>query len=225
LQDLRAAQDQLTPAQATSVCQLADEQRLLATESSGLARDVQPWEVFRLSLEGAEQQMARAADRLQQLDTSRETQAIEQKALHRLAQMVQALQLDPPEGSPPGGSGAGQGGQPPSAQPGDLRMLAQLKLLRQMQVALRDRTATLDQARREGGGLSAEAEQQQKALEREQGELAELILQMAGSDRPTRPPADRVVPPEVDTGLDPLDELLEQSLEQALLREQGEGRP
>jgi hypothetical protein len=164
--------------------------------------------------------MNQAADRLEAGDTSQLTQQIEEDARRRLAQMVEALRPEPPDESASTGDGAGQGGRSRQAQPGDLQKLAQLKLLRQMQVALHVRTLELDELSRSSGGRTAELERELLLLAREQGKLAELVFLMTDPDPPDLPPPEEVRPPEEDPELETLDDLLEQSLEDALEREE-----
>ena len=231
LEDLRENRGQRSRAQRISLHQLSAEQRLLAVEADNLSPRLEPWEVFHLALASAKQQMIHAADRLDQNDTSTKTQQIEEASRLRLQQMITALLPDPPpddsdSSSDSGGAGQGdQQPQPPPPSPRDLQMLAQLKLLRQMQTEVQRRTLQLDQWRQTPGGLTAEREQELTHLAREQGDLAQLVLHMTSLDQPPAPQTDRPPPNDGDAGLEALDQLLEQSLEETLFPEMEKERP
>ena len=203
----------------------------MAVEADSLSPRLEPFEVFRLALASAKQQMIHAANRLDQNDTGEKTQRIENESRRRLQQMITALLPDSPpddSDSSSGSGGAGQGDQqpqPPPPSPRDLQMLAQLKLLRQMQTEVQRRTLQLDQSLRTPGGLTAESEQELTHLAREQGDLAELVLHMTSPDKPPAPQTGRPQPNDADAGLEALDQLLEQSLEATLFPDMEKERP
>jgi hypothetical protein len=231
LDALRGEQGDWPPAAASAVRQLAAEQHVLSAEAERLLPSFEPSGVFRLALAGTRQRMVPAADRLEQGDTGEGTRQLQQQARRQLEQMVTALRSVPPPDaldSPPAGDRAGQGGpdgQRPPPTPRDLRMLVQLKLLREMQTEVQRRTEALDQLRQTSGGLTSSQQRQLAAVAREQGRLAELVLHMAGGDDSAMPDTAPTQADQQATGLDALERLPDQSSTEAPFSELEEKQP
>ncbi|MCH5372575.1 MAG: hypothetical protein JJ992_01260, partial [Planctomycetes bacterium] len=102
----------------------------------------------------------------------------EQRASTRLAQLMKALERDEPSDDEQAGESEGEGndGDGPSLAE-TLQRLAELKLLRLMQEEINRQTVDLDQQRQKNGELSDSELDTLNELSREQGRLAELILE------------------------------------------------
>jgi hypothetical protein len=183
LRDMKTGQ--LNEPQQASLRQVAGEQRALADETSQLAPSLASAKAFVLTLDAAQREMLRAADGLQGGETTPAIVKSESDALARLEQLLAALKPEEstpgePQQPPPAGEGQNQGNQP------TLQNLAELKLLKLMQEAIHMRTAELEEARRKTGTLSEEQVKELESLAREQGQLADRVLEMirAAAERP-----------------------------------------
>jgi hypothetical protein len=169
---------------------LADEQQALREEVEVARRNVAKREVFELALRGAVEQMDRAHERLDQQRIDRPTQQREYAALQRLKHVSEALKINPGEPEeqqpkPPGQGGEG-GGQPKPPSPIDV---AELKMLRLMQLDLNARTRDLEA---EAADVAQSTEENQTAREEaqrlsgEQDRLGELVRELI--ERNNKPP-------------------------------------
>ncbi len=175
LENLRAAEGRLTRSQASTVHDLARQQKSLEIETALLAEKLSLTEVINLALGGAAKQMTRAADLLEQQRTGAATQQAQEAARARLAQLLAAFENKgkPKEGQEEGGAGgAGGSGSGQDQQ----YVLPQLKLLKILQEDLNGRFQTLT-----AGGDDVK-DPQRKELDEiasEQGQLAGLALKLA----------------------------------------------
>ena len=174
----RARRGNWTRAQLKSLRDLVDVQRGLMQETDRLVDTLSAAEVFAMALQGASRSMQRAADRLEQRRTDQTTIAAEEAAKQRFVDLVGVLQeeADQPSASPqPAGEGGPDPQQPERAGPqGDaIPQLAQLRLLRLMQLELIARTAELE-TMRQNGAFEIDDQANLDALAEEQGKLADL---------------------------------------------------
>jgi hypothetical protein len=203
LDTLRGEQDgRFTRGQLASVGDLARQQQMLVVETASLADRTDQARAFALALRGAAREMERAARGLARTETGPATRRWEQNALARLQQLQQALRRDdPPAGEPPeGDQPGGEGPQPP---PGDaIQRLAELKLLKLMQQDINRRTIELDAKRARNETLSDEELQTLEDLAREQGQLADLALDLtvSSAEKPEDDPDN--LPDLLDDGAD-----------------------
>lgn len=186
LDDLRRQQGRLTRAQAESVQQLSQEQAHLAEETQEFVKRLAQTPVLALALRGAQREMARAADLLDRRLTGADAQAAERSALRRTEQLLAALAPDEnPENGPQeeeeNAAGEGEGGDTPQQPSYDL---AQLKLVKLLQLELNERTAELATQAAGQNALTAEQARQFTALGEEQGQLADLVNDLS---KPTAP--------------------------------------
>jgi hypothetical protein len=203
----------LPPEQHASLRNVAAEQRLLADETEQLREQLSA-KAFDFAMESIGERMRQAAGLLLRGHTGPQAQDAEQAALSRLEQMLAALKPEEPsaaENPPPDDQQQPAGAGPP---PGNLAgMLAELKLLKLLQEEIQARTAELELARGEAGALTPEQEQEQSRLAREQGRLADMVLDLikAAADRPEDnpdslpdilPPADKPATPDAKKSLD-----------------------
>jgi hypothetical protein len=133
--------------------------------------------VFALTLTRAMSNMDRATELLTDKQAGAETQAAQQAAADRLAQLLDALKSDPNQqdgesGEEGGGGGGGQQGGPPRD---GIPPIAQLKMLRSLQLEINERTQELHGARQQRNGLSPAQQKELQSLSAEQGTLAELV--------------------------------------------------
>lgn len=166
-----------------SLRDLARDQRMLREETAAQADRLEPIPAFSAALASAGDQMELAAILLEQKDESTASQR-QQDALRRLEQLLEALQ------PPPAGAGdnqqPGEGGNsgPQQQRSGDgIPRIAQLRLLKMLQEALnletRDLDAELQASAQAGMPLSSAQRSRFDALAKEQGRLADLILDMS----------------------------------------------
>jgi hypothetical protein len=126
--------------------------------------------------------MLQAVDRLHRDDTGSVTQQAEQNAIDRLKQVAGALRPELPsrdQGTPaPGAAGGDQPRRRPTQA--DLMMLAQLRLLRELQIDVFTRTSVFERTRgRAVDSLAAEQVQELQSLARSQAQLAELSVRLS----------------------------------------------
>lgn len=177
LQSLADDQGELSRAQQASARTLARQQRLIAGELGDLAEKIAQAQAFALGLEGAKREMDRVAAQLDRLDLGDSTHQAATSALARLEQILKALEKEAADSNANAGGGAGQGAG--GSQGDSIQRLSELKLMHLMQEEINLRTQQLETARnQQGSKLNAEQQQQQFELAQEQGQLAELILEM-----------------------------------------------
>ncbi|TWT99748.1 hypothetical protein Pla108_06910 [Botrimarina colliarenosi] len=187
----RAADQRRVEAEAPD---LAVDERDLADELSRFAEELGKRAVFELALGGAAEQTEEAATRLEAARVDSATQRLEKAALARLRHIEEVLRQTPPppqENQPPGGGGEGGGGQPPPPSPIDV---AELKMLRLMQLEVLTETdayeADTATARRSGKPLPPEWSEEGQDLAKRQQRLAELALELSERDNDPEAEAD-----------------------------------
>lgn len=200
------ARGTLSRAQAAGLDDLARRQQTLQTETVELADALVSSRAFHLALSGAAGHMGQAAGRLKRQQTGEITQRAENNALARLELLIEALKPEPPIAEPgDGGGGGGDGGDAGGATGGQagnaalVRLMAELKLLKLLQQEVNLRTGQLQH---DAGAdpLSAEQLRQFDSLSKEQGQLADLTLQLiqpqpqAPEDDPAALPDPRLKP-------------------------------
>ncbi len=156
-------------------------QELIASELRVAIDNVQSRQVFQLALQGAADDMQRAADLLAENDPGRTTQNAELAALARMQQVADVLAPPPPadedeesepQDTPPGEGNPGEQKPPPTIE------LAEVKMVRWLQVELNGRTRGVEAdlaAAAEPTPAEAELAEQ---LADEQSRLADLIGEM-----------------------------------------------
>lgn len=214
LEEKRGEQGELTRGQQASVRTLARQQRGLVSEAGDFAEKIAEAEAFYLGLTGAMREMSLAAAQLDTENTGGQTQQLERNALARLEQLVAALKQNDAQAEEDSSSGGGTGGQQGGPAGDGIQHVAQLKLLRLMQDALRQRTAQLDKIMQESGKWTDEEQAEVARLAEEQGSLAELIFNL-GQPAEENPEDD---PESLPGGgeADSLDEDLEKAIEDAI---------
>ncbi len=202
LAELQTQNEKLTESQRATLAGLAREQAHLQEETGRTADDLAAAAVFQLVLSQTADDMAAAHGALVKEQTGPATQQAQNSALARLDQIIEALQPVAPdenqsEEDQSGGQGRDTGQNAPKA-PGDaLKAMAELKLLKLMQVGINARTEVLEQQYGAAEAMPEEARQEYARLGREQGHLADLLL---GLMQETQAPEDN---PAQLPGLDP----------------------
>jgi hypothetical protein len=191
-----AAGGQFTDAQQATLRGTAAEQRLVADETDQLRLKVEDQSAFAFALEGAGQDMRRAAGMMAHGQTDAAAQQAARDAATRLEQMLAALKPDdspPPDAPPPD---APPPMSPPGGQQNPFSSLAALKLLQLLQGEINRRTQELETVRAREGKLTDEQTRLLDALATEQGRLAEMVLNMI-----------QEVAPKPEDMIDPLGEM------------------
>ncbi len=175
LESLRDEEGQLSFAQLSSLSRLAGQQMLLRDETQQHGEGMRGLGVFRLALERTTDDMSRAATMLERRRTDEPTQQLERSALQRLEQLLSVLVPDDEPANEQGNQGgAGGGGQGQGDQPQPTLNLAELKLLRLMQLDLQQQTLRWEQRARQPHDADLAADAQR--LAEEQASLAQLVI-------------------------------------------------
>ena len=163
--------------QLKSLRNLADDQRVLRTETDRLAKTIREAEVFALALAEAARSMRLAAERLAARQTDAVTLAAEQAARQQFADLVAALK---PDTSQPKSKPSPDSKSPPNGNntPDGIPQLAQLKMLKTLQEDLLRRTAELAAAQQKQGKLNPTQTNELNRLAGVQDKLADLAAEL-----------------------------------------------
>ncbi len=203
LAELERAAGQLSRAQTSSLLQLSGEQAALVEEARSLAERFDAAAAFAFALEEAGAEMQRAAALLTHRQLGLPTQGAETKAVTRLQQLLEALAEDPPrpgdaQQAEAGGAADAGGGPQGSGEPS--LDVAQIKLIRLLQVELNSATQQLAQELASQPQPSASDIQQLARFTATQGRLADMVRDLA-------PPLDESAPQDAATPSAPEDVL------------------
>ncbi len=187
-------------AELTELRALSQSQQELSATTGTAAEGVAASPVFQHALQRAAESMRSASARLAEQDAGEVTQQAERRALGRIAQLRDALKQEP---SPPNDkqnpaeNSASPEGEPAesAAQPKELQRLAELKMLKLLQVEVYDSTKGLEERLRRQGNLTAEERLELEQLSAEQAGLADMLRQMQAASAESEP-EDAVPPPE-----------------------------
>jgi hypothetical protein len=173
----RQAGGKLSAAQLVSLRNLADEQLLLAEAVKQSSETFSSGEAFELALTGVMQAMQRAHRSLARSQTDAPTQTAQQQAITRLKQLLEAARS---QSQQPDDNGQQQqpGQEQPAGQQAEVRSIGELKLLETLQLEINRRTAELEAARPQNGEFTAEQLAELTELADEQGQLAQIVLDL-----------------------------------------------
>lgn len=177
LELVREADGALGKDEELAATKLAELEAELAKELDEAIADVESRSVFQLALGGAAGDMRQAASSLERYDTGRLTQNLELTALSRMRHVLDILRDPPPP--PPEGSespGGGGGGNQPQRPP--LIELAEVKMLRWLQLDLNGRTRLYEADSADNVSQAAEKRAAAQRLAGEQRKLEELVRDM-----------------------------------------------
>jgi hypothetical protein len=176
LESRRDSDGQLEASEQAALKNLASEERVLSDETDQL-RPRFAAAAFAFALESGAQSMRRAGVLLSRGQTDEAVLDAERAALTYLEQILNALKNDdapPAVGSP---KGEPNGEQQPG--PGDFGgSMAEIKLLKFLQEAINARTGELESRRARQGSLTADQQQELDSLARQQGRLADMVLEL-----------------------------------------------
>ncbi len=190
LRRLEESQGQLTRAQALAALDLARLQHSLQADTARLGQQLTGAGAFALALGGAAADMGRAAESLDRRETGSATQDAQRGAIRRLDLLLEALKPEPPAAQSENAGGGNQGGQ--QGPQGDrIQNVAQLKLLKFLQQEINVRTEQLQQAVAAAGKPTEEQLRESAELSRQQGRLADVVLESLQPVRPNPEPDDR----------------------------------
>jgi hypothetical protein len=185
LEQERLAKGNWTRPQLASLRSAVEAQQTVRGDTEKAREILTSAPVFALTLTRAMHNMDRAVDLLDERRADADTQGAQQAAADRFAQLLEALKNDPsqqgeaPEESGGGGQGGGQQGGP---QRDGIPPIAQLKMLRSLQLEINERTRELDTTRQRQNGLSPGQEKELESLGAEQGTLADLVRNLMQGD-------------------------------------------
>ena len=176
LDKLGAGAEGLTRGQLRSVALVGSTQKTIREDTQRLIKRLDSAPVFRLVLKRGASNMEVAQKRLAGRLTDADTQQAQQRAAKKLGQLLDALK--PGQGGEAKGGGAGGGGGRGRGGAPGVPPVAQVKLLRDLQVDINERTVTLGQKARAGKTLSDDQQAQIKALSQDQASLADLVREL-----------------------------------------------
>jgi hypothetical protein len=179
-----------------SLTEDAEAQKGLADEAQGLAeRDLASAEVFARQLRRAAEAMKQSSEsfirhaeamkeKLGDTTPATEGERFQKQAQRRLQALVDALKMDDGDQvRPAGGANRGDAGGGQSRAPGDgIPPLAQLKLLRAMQVEVNDQTKDFNKEHPDPARLTDAQKKEIEGLRREQKAVADLIEEYSQRD-------------------------------------------
>jgi hypothetical protein len=183
----RAKRGNWSRGQLKSLSDLAANQKQLKGETDELVGKVADAAVFAAALQSAATEMERAAARIEKRTTDAITVSAERRARQRFVDLVAALEKPKPDNDeqPPQEQNAEEGQPDSSPPPTDtIALLAQLKLLKSLQVELAERTAALGRSSDNNGAATtksdgAEVTEETTRIAEEQGRLADLARNLA----------------------------------------------
>ena len=221
LDAIRAERGAFTSGQQISVEVAADTQRRLADDTADVANDMSQLPAFVFALEEVQKIMRDCAVRLADLNTDESTRKLGIRVAEELQMIRDMMEKETPErnSQQQDGGGGGQGGQQQNGQQQDFdARIAQLKLLRGMQIRINDDTRDLNgqnpERLEDRDALIADAER----LADRQGKLARIVEDLVAPQRapqldlpgPPKNPVDGDVDGDLpQDGLDALDRELD----------------
>jgi hypothetical protein len=181
--DAIVRQGDLSRGQRVSVLSLASVERALAEEAGQFAEKIAKARAFEFGMHAAIREMLSSAIRLDQGKTDDLTQQAAQAAHDRLVRLAEALRIEP---QTPNGHGKASSQSPNEESPkppsDGIAILAELKLLQLFQEEINRRTAAIEDQRDRHGTITPDQEQLLIELAREQGRLAELLLNLSATE-------------------------------------------
>jgi hypothetical protein len=185
LEQERQAKGNWTRPQLASLRSATESQQVVRSDTDKAREVLTAAPVFALTLSRAISNMDRAVEFLTERRADAPTQDAQQAAADRFAQLLDALKNDPNqqgegESGENAGGGGGGGGQGPPRD--GIPPIAQLKMLRSLQIEINERTQELDALRLQQKSLSPAQQKELESLSTEQGTLADLVRNLMQSD-------------------------------------------
>lgn len=170
-------------ARLKSLRNLTETQQNLLDETSNAAQNVDSVEIVALSLRGAVRYMQRAIEYLDERNTTTETVAVQQLVVRRFEQLLKALADDDSkngaEEQPPGEN---EENEQQSGPEGDIvTLIAQLKVIRSLQLDLAERFRDVKGRAGEDSELSDDDQAELRSISEEQELIADLVREMTSA--------------------------------------------
>lgn len=167
-------------ARLKSLRNLTDVQKNLEQETSAAAEKVSSIEIVSLGLKGAAGYMIRAIASLDDRNTGPRTIGLQKRAARRFADLLAALQEDDEQsGEQPQNQDQPQNESQQSGPEGDIvTLIAQLKVIRSLQVDLQERIVEIRNRSPEDGELSPEDIDELQQIAGEQDQIADLVREL-----------------------------------------------
>ena len=167
-------------AKLKSLRNLTETQQNLLDETNAAAEKLDSVEIVALSLRGAVRYMRRAIEMLDERQTGPETLAVQRLVVRRFEELLKALADDESEssqeGQPPGESQ--DDGQQPGPDGDIVTLIAQLKVIRSLQLDLAERFREV-RGRTDQESKPSEADQEElRSIAEEQELIADLVREM-----------------------------------------------
>lgn len=176
-----------------SLRNLSEVQQNLQAETTVAAENVSSVEIIALSLRGAARYMQRAIEQLDERNTGEETVALQQLAVRRFKELTDALTDDDTSPQSQQAPAENSQGEPSSGPGGDIvTLIAQLKVIRGLQLDLADRFRTIRSRSEPGTDLDEADRIELQAIADEQAMIADLVREMTSA----------FGDPEVEPGMD-----------------------
>jgi hypothetical protein len=172
-----------TRARLKSLRNLTESQQNLMDETSAAADNVGSVEIVALSLRGAIRYMQRAIERLNDRNTSAATVDVQQLVVRRFEELLKALADDDsvsgPEGQPPGESQ--EDGQQSGPEGDIVTLIAQLKVIRSLQLDLAERYREVRGRTAQDAELAETDQEELRSIAEEQELIADLVREMTSA--------------------------------------------
>lgn len=170
-------------ARLKSLRNLSEVQSALQAETSAAAERIESIEIIALSLRGAARYMERAMGRLDERNTGDETVKLQQLAARRFEELIEALaeeDAQPESQQQPPGRNSEE--NQPSGPGGDIvTLIAQLKVIRGLQLDLANRFRVVRERSVPGAELDEADRQELQAIADEQDQIADLVREMTSA--------------------------------------------
>ena len=188
LDQVRTETGELTSGQQASVEVTAEVERAVAQDIGMVSNQVSQLPAFVFALTEAQTLTSEVAESLADLDTSDQIQKLATRVLDQLQAIREKMKSDPSSPQQQQGGGGGGGGQQQGGNgPGFDPRLAQLKLLRDMQVAINEETEQLAAMEAIDFDARRALDKQKQSLTDRQGELARVLKEMLESAKQPQP--------------------------------------
>jgi hypothetical protein len=170
-------------ARLKSLRNLTETQQNLMDETGDAAQNVGSVEIVALSLRGAVRYMQRAIEYLDERNTSTETVAVQQLVVRRFEELLKALADDGAEngaeGQPPGENQENE--QQPGPEGDIVTLIAQLKVIRSLQVDLAERFRDVRGRAGADSELTDDDQAELRSIAEEQELIADLVREMTSA--------------------------------------------
>jgi len=188
LESLKATRGERTEAQASQVAQASDAELKLSRDTAKVANGISQLPAFVFALSEVERPMVEMADRLRQMDTSDIVVELGDRVvsdLQRLRDTMDRALRQTPEEDGAANAQENEAAQDSDEQPNQAQdlesLLAQLLLLREIQVSINAETEQLRRLEESGGDQLGQLDLRLQRLSARQGELARIVEELTAA--------------------------------------------